>query len=162
MVRHKTKYSCKSAIYFDLDSKVIKVNCTYHFYYNKTDITPTVLECGNKIILANGPNDKHIICSINNYFLITISSHPCLLVNRSIQCNCGREVENNSLLESLATFHHSNSKLVMYFMVNTTFVNYLDQTDNLTETLKFPILKNKTTFEQTLPISLNISKFDSE
>ena len=56
----------------------------------------------------------------------------------------------------------SNSKLVMYFMVNTAFVNYLDQIDNLTETLEFPILKNQTTFEQTLPISLNISKFDSK
>ena len=28
--------------------------------------------------------------------------------------------------------------------------------------LEFPILKNKTTFEQTLPISLNVSKFDSD
>ena len=34
--------------------------------------------------------------------------------------------------------------------------------DNLTETLEFSILKNKPTFEQTLPISLNISKFDSK
>ena len=47
-------------------------------------------------------------------------------------------------------------------MVNTAFVNYLDQTDNLTETLEFPIMKNKTNFEETLPKSLNISKFDSE
>ena len=50
----------------------------------------------------------------------------------------------------------------MYFTVNTAFVNYLDQTDILTETLEFPILKNKTTFEQTLPISLNVTKLDSE
>ena len=41
-----------------------------------------------------------------------------------------------------------------------SFVNYLDQFCNLTESLEFPIIKNKTTFEQTLPISLNISKFD--
>ena len=54
-----------------------------------------------------------------------------------------------------------NLKLVMYVMVNTAFVNYLDQFLNLTETLEFLIIKNKTTFEQTLPISLNISKFDS-
>ena len=50
----------------------------------------------------------------------------------------------------------------MYFMVNTAFVNYLDQTDNLTETLHVPIMMNKTTFEQTLPISLNASKYDTE
>ena len=72
------------------------------------------------------------------------------------------EVENNYILESLAACHDLNSKLVMYFMVNTAFVNYLDQIDNLTNTLEFPILKNKTTFEYTLPISLNVSKFDSD
>ena len=77
-------------------------------------------------------------------------------------CNCGREVENNFLLESLAACHDSNSKLVMHFTVSTAFVKYLDQIDNLTESLEFPILKNKTTFKQTLPISLNISKFDSK
>ena len=50
----------------------------------------------------------------------------------------------------------------MYFTVNTAFVNYLDQTDNLTETLEAPILMDKTTFKQTLHISLKASKFDSE
>ena len=50
----------------------------------------------------------------------------------------------------------------MYFVVNIVFVKYLDQIDNLTETVDVPIMKNKTTFEQTLPISLNASKDDSE
>ena len=53
------------------------------------------------------------------------------------------------------------SKLVMYFTVNTAFINYLDQFPNLTESIEFLIIKNKTTFEQTLPISLNVSKFHS-
>ena len=48
----------------------------------------------------------------------------------------------------------------MYFTVNTAFVYYLDKFPNLMESLEFPIIRNKTTFEQTLPISLNISKFD--
>ena len=50
----------------------------------------------------------------------------------------------------------------MYIMVNTSFINYLDQIDNLTETLEVPILMDKTTFKQTLPISLNASKFYSD
>ena len=77
-------------------------------------------------------------------------------------CKCGIEVENNFLLKSLAACHKSNSKLVMYLMVNTAFVSYLDQINNLTETLEFPILKNKTTFEHTQPIFLNISKFGTD
>ena len=48
----------------------------------------------------------------------------------------------------------------MYFTVNTAFVNYLDMFPNLTESLEFLVIKNKTTFEQTLTISLNIPTFD--
>ena len=151
MLKHKSKYSCESTIYFDLDSDIIK-----------EDITPIVLDGGNEIILANWPNDKHIICSINNNIPIRISSHLYALVNRSVLCNCGIGAEDHFLLESLAVCHESNSKLVMHFTVNTAFVNYLDQFKNLTEYLELLILMNKTTLKQTLPISLNISKFDSE
>ena len=61
MEKHISKYSCESAIYFDLDSEIIKENCQFQIYYNKTDITPTVLDGGNEIILANWPDSKHII-----------------------------------------------------------------------------------------------------
>ena len=80
-------------------------------------------------------------------------------MNRSILCNCGIEVENHFLLESLAACHDANTNLVMYFMVNTAFTNYINKL-TLTEDLKFPILTNKTTTEYTLPIFLNNSKFD--
>ena len=36
VVRHKSRYSCESAIYFDLDKEIIKQNCEFKFYYNKT------------------------------------------------------------------------------------------------------------------------------
>ena len=91
IVKHKSKCSCKSAIYFNLGCEIIKENC---------DI----------------------------------------------------EVENHFLLESLAVCHDTNSKLVIYFMVNTASINYID---NLTNSLTFPILLNWTTHEQTLPISLH-------
>ena len=40
VVKHKSKCSCKSLIYFNLNSETIKENCKFKFYYNKTDITP--------------------------------------------------------------------------------------------------------------------------
>ena len=76
VVRQKSIHSCESAIYFDLDTDIIKKNCEFIFHYNKSDITPTVLDGGNEIILANWPNDKHIICTINNDIPIEIPSHP--------------------------------------------------------------------------------------
>ena len=157
VVNHKSKYSCKSAIYFNLNSKTIKENSRFKCHYKKTDNTPTVLDGGNEIILANWPNDKHIIFNINKDIPIKIPSHPYALVNRSVLCNCSIEAENHFLLESLAACHSINSKLAMYFTVYTAFINYLDQFPNLTESLQFPIIKNKTTFEQIVPISLNIS-----
>ena len=40
IVKYKSKYSCESTIYFNLNAKTIKENCNLKFYYNKTDITP--------------------------------------------------------------------------------------------------------------------------
>ena len=162
IVKHKSKYSCESVIYFDLSPEIIKETCKFDFYYNKTDITPTVLDGGNEIILANWPNDKHILCNVNNDIPVKIPSHPYVLLNRSVLCNCGIEAENHFLLESLAAYHKANSKLVMYFTMNAAFVNYLDQFTNITESLSFLLIRTKTTFEQTLPIAINVSKFDSD
>ena len=138
-------------IYFNLNAEPIKENCKFKLYYNKTHITPTVLDGGNEIILANWPNYKHIICNINNDILINIPIHLHVLVNRSVLCNCGIEVEDHFLLESLAACQNTNSKLTIYFIVNTAFVKYLDKFPNLTESLEFPIIRNKTTFKQTYP-----------
>ena len=159
VVRHKSIHSCESAIYFDLDTDIFKKNCGFIFYYNKSDITLTVLDGGNEIILANWPNDKHIICTINNDLLIKVPSHPYILVNRSVLCNCSIEAENNFLLESLAACHDSNTKLIMYFTINSAFTNYLNEF-NLVEELDIPILTNKSSSEVTLPVFLNKSTFD--
>ena len=82
VVRQKSIHSCESAIYFDSETNIIKKNCDFIFYYNKSDNTQTVLDGSNEIIPANWPNDKHIICTINNDLPVEIPSHPCVLVNR--------------------------------------------------------------------------------
>ena len=103
VVKHKSSYSCESAIYFNLTTEIIKDNCNFDFYYNKSDKIPTVLDGGNKIILANWLNDKHIICNINNDIPVKIPSHPYVLVDRGILCNCGLEADNHHLLKSIGT-----------------------------------------------------------
>ena len=121
-----SRYNCESMIYFNIDAKTIKENCKFKIYYNKTGITPTILDGGNEIILANWPNDKHNICNINNVIPVKIPIHPNVLVNRSVLCNCGIEVENYFLLTPLAACQDINSKLTMYFTVNAVSINYLD------------------------------------
>ena len=57
VVKSKHKYSCFSAVYFNLEHE-IKQNCKFKFHFNKTNKTPSVLDGGHQIILANGPAIK--------------------------------------------------------------------------------------------------------
>ena len=134
-------------------------NCNFDFYYNETDVTPTALDGGDEIILANWPNDKHIICNINNDIPIKIPSHPYVLVNSSILCNCSIEADNHHLLESIASCDNKITKLIMYVTINLAFTNYLDMLPNLTESLT--LMTDRTHHEQPLPIHLNIPDYDN-
>ena len=138
VVKSKTRYSCTSAIYFNLESDVIKANCEFLYYYNKTDIKPTVLDGGFQIILANWPNYRKIMCSHNNNIPINSPGHPYVLMNRSILCNCDVEAESNFILESLAACEGSETKtdLEMHFTLNLAFVNYFD---DMIEELGIPV-----------------------
>ena len=71
-------------INFHIGSDIIKENYEFAYYFNKTDITHTVLDGGNEIILGNWPDGKHIICTINNDIPVEIPSHLYVLVNRSV------------------------------------------------------------------------------
>ena len=95
----------------------------------------------------------------NNNILINIPSHPWVLLNRNILCNCDLEAESNFLLESLAACENLETKthLVMYFTVNLAFVNHLE---DAVESLSSEISTSWTTQEQILPISIENFEFD--
>ena len=159
MVRHKIIHSCESAIYFNLRTEIIKQNCDFLFYYNKTDFTPAVFNGGNEIILANWPADKHRICSINNDIPIKFqvtntywSIETCFVIVELKQ-------KITICLNLLAACHDSRTKLVMYFTVNLAFTNYINDF-NLTEEINIPTITNKSTSEVILSVFLNNSKFD--
>ena len=123
----------KVQFFFDLTTDIIRDFCNFYFYFNKSDITLTVLDGGNKIILANWPNNKHIVCKINNDIPVKIPSHPYVLVDRSILCNCGLEADDHHLLKSLAACNTKHAHLTMYFSINLAFTNYLAKLPNFIE-----------------------------
>ena len=120
---------------------------------------PTVLDGEDEIILANRHNDKQIICNINNNIQVKIPSHPYVLVNRSILCNCGIDVDNHHLLESIASSDKKITQLIMYFTINLVFTNYLDMFPNMTDSVT--LIRDRTQYEQPLPIHLNIPQYDN-
>ena len=162
VVKSKSKYSCASALYFQLDKQTIKDNCIFdYYYYNKTNVRPSISDGGHEIVLANWPSFKRIVCSTHNNIPIEIPSHPYVLLNIMILCNCIIEAENNFLLESIAACDPDSvgADLEMYFMANMAFLNYFE---GLIDTLEVPFLHNVTTQEHILPISLESDDFDKE
>ena len=133
----------------------------YIYYYNKTDVKPSILDRGYEIVLANWPSFKRIVCSTHNNIPIEIPSHPYVLLNRMVLCNCIVEAESNFLLESIAACYpeRDDIDLEMYFVANTAFLNYFDE---LINTLDIPTFHNITRQEHILPISLESDDFDEE
>ena len=76
----------------------------------------------------------------NNNIPVSIPSHPYVLMNRSILCNCDVEAERNLFLESLAACKGSETKtdLEIHFTINMAFVNYLS---DIIEELGIPVLR---------------------
>ena len=70
----------------------------------------------------------------------------------------GIEADNHYLLESIATCDNKANNLVMYFTINIAFTNYLNMLPNLT----IPsLIRDRTTYEQPLPVNLTLAFFDS-
>ena len=161
VVKSKCKYSCASALYFQLDKQTIKDNCIFYSYYNKTDVKLSILNGGHEIVLANWPSFKRIVCSTHNNIPIVIPSHPYVLLNRMILCNCITVAENNFLLESIAACDPESIivDLEMYFVANMAFLNYFE---GLIDTLGVPFPHDVTMKEHILPISLELDDFDKE
>ena len=122
---------------------------------------PSILDGGYEIVLANWPNFKRIICSTHNNIPIEIPCHLYALLSRMVLCNCIIEAETIFLLESIAACNpeRDNVDLEMYFVANTAFLNNFDE---LINTLDIPAFHNITKQEHVLPISLESNDFDEE
>ena len=48
VVKHRSQHNCESAIYFDSNAEIIKENCEFQYFYNKTDVKPAVLDGENE------------------------------------------------------------------------------------------------------------------
>ena len=91
---------------------------------------------------------------------MNIPSQPYILLDWNILCNCDIKAESNFLLESLAACNeHERPDLEMYFTVNLSFVDYLEQ---LNDTLTIPINRNWTNVKQPIPISLDSFQISSK
>ena len=124
LVKHKSKHSCESAIYYNLSKEVINEYCSFKYFYNTT-VMPSVLDGGPQILLANILTPKRLICTYASDMARPVPSHDYVLVNRSILCNCHMESGLTYLLKSIAFCETASADYTMSFALNLAFLHMI-------------------------------------
>ena len=112
VVKHKSKHSCASAIFYELGPQVIK-NCRFDYMYNT--VPPVILDGGRDVLLANFHGPRSLKCtSINGGLAKPAPENTYAVVNREFLCDCQLDLEFASVLKHLSSCNKDrSSKLVM-------------------------------------------------
>ena len=122
VVKHKSKHSCASAIFYNLGLGVVTENCKFHYMYNAT-VTPVILDGGREVLLANFYGQRSLKCASQNGGLAKpIPEHMYAVVQREFLCDCQLDLKHTSVLHRLNACSGSKPQnLVMKFVVNLAF-----------------------------------------
>ena len=139
VVKHKSKHSCASAIFYELGPSQVIKNCTFDYMYNET-VPPVILDGGKDILLANFQGPRSLKCtSVNGGLAKPAPEHTYALVDREFLCDCQLDLEHASVLRQLSSCNRDrSSKLVMQFHVNIAFWELLRERSPQTAELVQP------------------------
>ena len=116
VVKHKSKHSCASAIFYELGPQQVIKNCKFYYMYNATD-------GGRDVLLANFHGPRSLKCtSINGGLAKPAPEHTYAVVSREFLYDCQLDLEHASVLRQLSSRNKDkSSKLVMQFHINIAF-----------------------------------------
>ena len=86
---------------------------------------PSVLDGGPQILLANILTPKRLICTYASDMAHPVPSHDCVLINRSILCNCNMESGLTYLLKPIAFCETAGADYTMSFALNLAFFHMI-------------------------------------
>ena len=150
LVKHKTKHSCESAIFYNLTRVTILQNCEFKYFYN-ISVLPSVLDGGSHILLANMLNDKRLICSYDQGLARPLPTSSYALVSRDILCHCHLPIGLTYILKNIATCNITDQPTLEY-TVNLAFMDYFREFWGNSSLSHVPV--TPTLEEVTLPISM--------
>ena len=139
VVKHKSKHSCASAIFYELGPSQVIKNCNFDYMYNET-VPPVIFDGGKDILLANFQGPRSLKCtSVNGGLAKPAPEHTYAVVDREFLCDCQLDLEHASVLRQLSSCNRErSSKLVMQFHVNIAFWGLLRERSPQTAELVQP------------------------
>ena len=122
VIKHKSRHSCVSAIFYNLGPATVIKNCKFDYYYNIT-VPPVILDGGRDVLLANFHGPRSLKCSsVNGGLAKPASENTYAVVNREFLCDCQLDLEHASVLRQLSSCSKSSSsKMHMKFTINLAF-----------------------------------------
>ena len=122
VIKHKSRHSCVSAIFYNLGPATVTKNCRFDYYYNIT-VPPVILDGGRDVLLANFHGPRSLKCSsVNGGLAKPAPENTYAVVNREFLCDCQLDLENASVLRQLSSCSKSSSsKMHMKFTINLAF-----------------------------------------
>ena len=98
VVKHKSRHSCVSAIFYNLGIAKITKNCKFDYYYNTT-VPPVILDGGRDVLLANFHGPRSLKCSsVNGGLAKPAPENTYAVVNREFLCDYQLDLEHSSVL----------------------------------------------------------------
>ena len=122
VVKHKSKHSSASAIFYELGPQQVIKNCRFDYMHNAT-VPPVILDGRRDALLANFHGPRSLKCtSMNGGLAKPAPEHTCVVVNREFLCDCQIDLEHASVLRQLSSCNEDkSSKLVMQLHINIAF-----------------------------------------
>ena len=109
VVKHKSKHSCASAIFYELGPQQVIKKCRFDYMYNAT-VPPVILDGGRDVLLANFHGPRSLQCtSINGGLATPAPEYTHAVVNREFLCDCQLDLEHASVLRQLSSCNKDRS-----------------------------------------------------
>ena len=102
VIKHKSRHSCVSAIFYNLGPATITKNCKFDYYYNTT-VPPVILDGERDVLLANFYGPRSLKCSsVNGGLAKPAPENTYAVVNREFLCDCQLDLEHANVLKQLS------------------------------------------------------------
>lgn len=141
LVKHMATPSCESALFYDQSRELVMNSCSFEYHYNKT-VVPSVLDGGDRILLANMVHPKTLECRQISYLDTPFPGHQYVTVNRSLLCNCEVGARLAYVLRSVSACSEQTGPLQFNLSLNLAFLETFKRFWNRTDRIEMPTMKH--------------------
>ena len=124
LMKHTSEHTCKSAIYHDQNSEIIKRKCNIQ-YYPKLNPTPQILDAGKHILLGNLPEPWTVVCSSNDPIPNPIEASRYVIIKKKDLCQCSISAGTWFIQENIVHCEGEASSFIqLYYTTNMAVMIY--------------------------------------